>query len=183
VLVIAYLDQVLDLRSVIWLFPVVFMLHDLEEIIVGESWLTRHKERVKRALPARLAAWFEESFSMKTAQFAVAVTCIFLVLTVATILAAVTLPEGTWLPFFLVCLHVMFLNVFTHTGQSLAFRGYTPGVATALVIVLPYTIYAYYRLLAAGLISWPLIYSTLPYVPLVFPVLLGAHRLGRKLRV
>jgi hypothetical protein len=178
----AYLNEWLDLRSVIWLSLVVFVIHDMEEIIMGESWLAKNKERIKRMLPNRLAASFEEHFSMKTAQFAVAVSFIFLILSIAVLLTSVTLPTGTYLPFFLVCLHVMFLNIFTHIGQSLLLRGYTPGVATAVTVLLPYTVYTYCRLFDAGLISWSMIGTTLPFVLLVFPALLAAHKLGRSLK-
>ncbi|MGG4443514.1 hypothetical protein [Brevibacillus fortis] len=50
------------------------------------------------------------SLSMNTAQFAVAVSCIFAVLSAAVILTVTTLSAGTYLPSFLVCLLVVYLE-------------------------------------------------------------------------
>jgi hypothetical protein len=177
---IAQWDSLLELSAVIWLFPVVFMLHDLEEIITVEKWLATNKKRVMNGLPAGLVRFLEPSLRMTTAQFAAAVTCLFVILSLATLLAAVTLPEGTYLPVFLVCLHVLFLNVFSHLGHTLQFRCYTPGVVTAVLVVLPYALYAYYRLLASGAVTWGTLFATLPCVLFIGPVLFAAHWIGQK---
>lgn len=170
----------MELTHVIWMFLIVFVLHDLEEIIVVENWLIRHRERLARSIPAFLQKTLQPMLSMSTAQFSVAVTCIFAVLSAAVLLTVLTWQAGTYLPFFLVCLHVLFLHVFTHIGQSLLFRTYTPGVVTAVVLVLPYSVYTYYRLFAEGWISWSLIGETLPFSLLVIPVLYVALTLGEK---
>jgi len=170
----------MELTHVIWMLLIVFVLHDLEEIIVVENWLIRHRERLARSIPAFLQKTFQPMLSMSTAQFSVAVTCIFAVLSAAVLLTVLTWQAGTYLPFFLVCLHVLFLHVFTHIGQSLLFRTYTPGVVTAVVLVLPYSVYTYYRLLAEGWISWSMIGETLPFSLLVIPVLYVTLTLGEK---
>jgi hypothetical protein len=127
----------MEMTHVIWLFLVVFMLHDLEEIIVVENWLIRYRMQVAQKLPAPLEKLLKPMLNMTTAQFSVAVTGIFVILTAAVLLTVTTLPDGTYLPFFLVCLHVMFLHVFTHLGQSILFRAYTPGVVTAVLLIFP----------------------------------------------
>lgn len=91
-----------ELVNLIWLLLVVFVFHDLEEIITVEGWLAQKREQVLRALPSWLQKFVEPSLAMNTAQFAVAVTCVFAVLAAAVVLAAATLPLGTYLPFFLV---------------------------------------------------------------------------------
>ncbi|HBZ79845.1 MULTISPECIES: HXXEE domain-containing protein [Brevibacillus] len=168
-----------ELTHLIWLLLVVFVFHDLEEIIMVESWLRVKREQIMQKVPRGLQKWLEPSLSMSTAQFAVAVACIFAVLSAAVVLAAATLPQGTYLPLFLVCLHVMFLHVFTHLGHTIALRTYTPGVATAVILVLPYSVYTYVRLFEAGLVTWSLVWSTLPYCLLVVPILYAAHRIGQ----
>ncbi|MED3501367.1 HXXEE domain-containing protein [Brevibacillus agri] len=168
-----------ELVNLIWLLLVVFVFHDLEEIITVEGWLAQKREQVLRALPSWLQKFVEPSLAMNTAQFAVAVTCVFAVLAAAVVLAAATLPLGTYLPFFLVCLHVMFLHVFTHIGHTIALRTYTPGVVTAVVLVLPYSVYTYVCLFEAGVLTWPLVWSTLPFCLLAVPILYAAHWLGQ----
>ncbi|MFS0557102.1 HXXEE domain-containing protein [Brevibacillus sp. 179-C9.3 HS] len=168
----------LELSHLIWLFLVVFMFHDFEEIVMVEGWVRAKKELIRQTVPARLMKLMEPSFAMNTAQFAVAVSCIFAVLSAAVILTVTTFSTGTYLPFFLVCLHVMFLHVFMHVGHTVVLRTYTPGVVTAVALVLPYSLYTYFRLLEAGLVTWPMIWSTLPYSLLIIPVLYMAHRIG-----
>ncbi|MEJ8547035.1 HXXEE domain-containing protein [Brevibacillus borstelensis] len=175
---IAWLDSIWELSDVLWLLPIAFICHDLEEIITVEKWLAGNRERVVSKLPPKAVRFLESSLSMNTAQFAAAVACIFLVISSATLLAATTLSTGVFLPFYLVCVHVMFLHVFTHLGQSFSVKSYTPGVVTAVLVVLPYSLYAYYRLLASGTVSWELLFSTLPFVLLIIPVLFSAHWLG-----
>lgn len=169
----------LDLTGLIWLLLVVFVLHDLEELITVENWLVKNKGRVMQAAPPRLRKMIGPSLAMSTAQFAVAVACMFAILSSAVLLTVTTLEQRTFLPFFLVCLHVLFLHVFTHVGQSLALRMYTPGVLTAVAVVLPYSLYTYFRLFAEGAVTWTLVIRTLPFVVLIVPILLGAHRLGQ----
>ncbi|MDF2680687.1 MAG: hypothetical protein K0R47_1877 [Brevibacillus sp.] len=169
----------LELSGVIWLLLVVFVLHDLEELIAVENWLLKNKGRVMEKAPGWLRGMIEPSLRMCTEQFAVAVTCIFAVLSTAVLLTVSTWEQRTFLPFFLVCLHVLFLHVFTHIGQSFLLRTYTPGVVTAVALALPYSLYTYIRMFAEGIITWSIVGSTLPYVILIIPVLYGAHRIGQ----
>ncbi len=41
----------LDTQTLIWLFPIAFIFHDFEELILGEPWLRKNagdiKERIK----------------------------------------------------------------------------------------------------------------------------------------
>ncbi|MED4584781.1 HXXEE domain-containing protein [Brevibacillus choshinensis] len=169
----------LELSGVIWLLLVVFVLHDLEELIAVENWLLKNKGSVMEKAPRWLRGMIEPSLSMSTAQFAVAVTCIFVVLSTAVLLTVSTWEQRTFFPFFLVCLHVLFLHIFTHIGQSILLRTYTPGVVTAVALALPYCLYTYIRLFTEGVITWSLVGSTLPYVVFIVPVLYGAHRIGQ----
>lgn len=35
------MGQLFDVRTLIWLFPIMFMFHDLEEIIMVEKWIKK----------------------------------------------------------------------------------------------------------------------------------------------
>jgi hypothetical protein len=129
---ITAIDRFFDLQTVIWLFPVVFMLHDLEEIIMVEAWVKRNKQKLYQVLPRRIAANRERSLSTSTSQFPVAVTCIFLFVSASAFVAAQLHLYG----FLAVCLTVFFIHVFTHLVQMVLFKGYTPGVLTSVLTVL-----------------------------------------------
>ena len=36
------MEQWLDVQTLIWLFPIMFILHDFEEIIMVERWMKRN---------------------------------------------------------------------------------------------------------------------------------------------
>ncbi|GAX88528.1 hypothetical protein EFBL_0137 [Effusibacillus lacus] len=169
------MDAWLDLKTVVWLFPVVFMFHDLEEIITVEGWGRRNRHKLNRLLSARLATNFEKILNMTTAQFAVAVTVILVFVSSSTFLAA---NEGSYL-FFVTCITVAFLHVFTHAGQSLLLGAYTPGVVTAVTIVLPYSAYVYHRLFDSGLIGWQTVGLCVLLSLLAVPVVITALAAGR----
>jgi len=147
---LAAIDARIDLTSVLWLLPLTFMFHDFEEILKVEGWLARRGEAVLGAVPARFRRFLEDTFRMNARQFAEDVlwlyTAIFVV-TAAAVFFDMTLP-------YLAVLTIYFLHVFTHVGQAALLRMYTPGVATAVLIVLPYSLYAYYRLLKDGVVGW-----------------------------
>ena len=82
---------------------------------------------------------------------------------------------------FTATLNVFFLQAFSHVGQTLIFRGYTPGVITALFIVIPYSLLTYYRLFELGLIDGYLLFESIPISILMVPIFLIGNLLGRRL--
>lgn len=50
-------------------------------------------------------------------------------------------------------LALFFAHVFTHIGQAVYLGKYTPGVITSIILVFPYCLYAYYRLLGEAVIT------------------------------
>lgn len=128
----------LPLKWVIWLLPIVFLIHDVEELILIESWWERNGGAVAEKLMMEIGViWTTPRFA-----FAVAV-----LLGVILYACAVSAKDRR---LFLIVMTVMFLNVFTHAAQSLLLRMYTPGLGTALGFVLPYTLYSFKRLLREG---------------------------------
>lgn len=145
-----WLNDKLPLPAVLLLFPVVFMVHDFEEILTVEKWTKQNKEKVFALLPKKLHRFFWSSFHINTLEFAKDVFWIFLAVTAAALIAVLF----QWYGFFLIFLAIFFSHVFTHFGQSVLFKGYAPGVWTSLFLVLPYSLYAYYRLLHERAVQW-----------------------------
>ena len=48
------LHEFFHIETVIWLFPIIFMFHNLEEIITIESFMTKYKNSVPKTFLARL---------------------------------------------------------------------------------------------------------------------------------
>lgn len=172
----------LDVQTLIWLFPIVFILHDFEEIIMAEKWLQRNAIIINEKLPPKLAERVLKQFSMSTAQFAVAVLVIFLFVSSSTFMASQYMNHGVFanIHYFTVLMMIFFIHVFTHIGQSIWTRSITPGVITSVMIVLPYSTVMIYSLLKNEIITWHTMMTGLPYVFLAIPIVLIAHWIGKK---
>lgn len=122
----------MTIQTLVWLFIVIFVIHDLEEIIYVESWIKKHRSAVLKKTPARISVKLDKMFNITSAQFAVA-------------------------------------------------KKYTPGVLSAILIVLPYTIYLFHTLLSESLVTWSEILYSIPVGLLLIPIVLLGHELGRKI--
>lgn len=176
------MGQWIDVPTLIWIFPIMFILHDFEEIILVENWMSKHSEKMCEKLPAKIANRVIKQFSMTTAQFAVAVLVIFLFVSISTIMANQYLLKGSFVyiyPFIIVSL-IFFLHAFTHIAQSVFFGSITPGAITSVIIIIPYSIVLYSTLLINEIITRKIIIICLPFGLLFIPIVLFAHWLGKK---
>ena len=173
------LHELFDIETMIWLFPIAFMFHDLEEIITVEGFMTKYKNKVPKNLPAKLTLVVKKKLGGKSAQFSVAVAWILLILSFITFMTAHFYPNGGNFLLFTAIINVFFLQAFSHIGQTIIFKAYTPGVITALFIVIPYSLFTYYRLWEANLIDRHLIIESIPISILMVPIFLVGNLLGR----
>lgn len=150
-------DSSISLTSLIWLFIAVFMVHDLEEIIFVENWMKKNRDTMEHKIPRWFQTRMKSITSITSSQFAVAVSFELIFFIPFTYLAA----ERQSYLLFMGFNALMFAHVFTHIGQSIFMRRYTPGVVTAVLLSLPYSSYLFYRLLDADIASWPEIWLSL----------------------
>lgn len=169
------LNEHIELISLLWLFPITFLFHDFEEIITVEKWIGKHGDHVRNALPGFAKKIFNSSLRMNTLNFAKDVLGVYSVIVVVTGLAVFF----DFYLLFLAALHLYFLHVFTHLGQTIYLKKYTPGVLTAVFPVLPYSLYAYYRLLSEGIIGPADLLWALVLMLVVVPVALLLLLRGR----
>lgn len=176
------MGQWLDVQTLIWLFPILFVLHDFEEIIMIEKWMVKKSDVIYERLPRIIADRVIKQFSMSTAQFTVAVLVIFLFVGSSTFMANQYIIQGSLAniyPFTIITL-TFFLHAFTHIGQSIFLRSITPGSLTSMTIIIPYSLALYNALLINEVLTWKVIFVCLPFVFLVIPLALLAHWIGRK---
>lgn len=168
---LAALDGQLSLNLVIWAFPLAFLIHDCEEIVTMERFVRENSERFPKFL-RNIAA-------ITTRQFTLAVV----VLLVLTLLAAylATRPQRQ-MDLFTLVLAIFLVHILGHVAQTVFFRGYTPGLITALLVVLPYSLYGFHRLFTANLIGGDSFTTSMLVGALLFvPVILAASQLGKLL--
>ncbi|MBA9088184.1 hypothetical protein FHR92_004680 [Fontibacillus solani] len=173
---IEFLNDHINLVSLLWLFPITFMFHDFEEIITVEKWIERHGDHVKSSMPRFAQKLYNSSFRVNTLHFAKDVLWVYSLIVTVTVLAVFF---QFYLPF-LATLHVYFFHVFTHVGQSIFLKKYTPGVMTAVIPVLPYSLYAYYRLFSDGVVTSQDLTWSLILMVILLPVALTLLIKGRK---
>jgi hypothetical protein len=126
------------------------------------------------------AANIVRSLAPRTPQVAIAIGFILLVFLLVTAAASMSLRRGPWLYAYAGLLGVLFLHVFTHMGQALLVRGYAPGLVSAVVAIIPGSIYIYKRLSAAKLLALPsAVVTALFGLGLFVPGAMLAHRMGR----
>ena len=130
----------LDVPNAIWLFVIIFMLHDFEEIISVEHWANNTKSKLNERntwINQRIwSFWNVNSYS-----FAKRDVVIFMVMSIITVITIFNLHQ-TWsislYTSFLV--FILFHNVL-HIIQTIMLRTYTPGLYTAILLVTPYSIF------------------------------------------
>ncbi|MCE1253189.1 MAG: HXXEE domain-containing protein [Anaerolineae bacterium] len=110
------------------LLPLVFMLHDFEEIIMMPAWLQRQAETLKQRLPPRIQSLMSHSAGLSTAAFSLAVAEEFLLLSVLSTLAI----HFAWTAFWLGLMLAFFIHLLVHIGQFIWFKAYTPAILTSL---------------------------------------------------
>jgi hypothetical protein len=142
------------LPRVLWLLPAAFIIHDGEEVLTMPAWIARNRDVLERIAqlggPARRAI---ESLPVTTAQVAAGATIELIVLSAATLAAARARPGGAAISVYAALLAVFVGHSATHLLQAVIFRGYTPGVVTAALVIPPVGVVLYRRLLNGGLLT------------------------------
>ncbi len=116
------------------LLPIVFMVHDFEEVIMFEQWLAAHREELHKRFP-KMAVFVEKQglFEWRTATFAVAVAHEFVLLSAVSYISIYTGAYEWWFAGFM----AYFLHLLMHIVQWLVFKRYVPVIITSLAS-LPY---------------------------------------------
>jgi hypothetical protein len=140
------------LARVLWLLPVIFIIHDGEELLTMPGWIANHQQELDRlARSSDTAAAMVRSLPTTTSQVAVAIGFILLLFVAVTIGASLSSKRGFWLYAYASLLGVLFLHVFTHIAQAILIGGYAPGVIGAVGAIIPGGLYIYKRLFEAKL--------------------------------
>lgn len=172
-----------DVRTILWLLPVIFLIHDSEELLSMPGWIKTHQNELNRLASINGSiAEVIHSLPTTTPQIAVAISLILFLFVIVTTGAFFSNGEGFWFYAYMCLLGVLFLHVFTHLAQTIFFAGYTPGVVGALVAIIPGSLYIYNRLFKSEFLTVrTTVTSALIGLMLFVPVALLAQQVGRML--
>lgn len=144
------LNELVSIGMLIWLLPVIFLIHDGEEIVKVEKFLRANKELPELAKQTQLVNWDKRI----TLQFSYAVFVIGSFLLLITLLAINDFEsKGELHMLFVGAVAVILLDGLKHIGASVALKMYTPGFLTAALVEVPYGVYAFYRFFDIALID------------------------------
>ncbi|MCH6266216.1 HXXEE domain-containing protein [Neobacillus citreus] len=60
--------KLINIEIIIWLFPIMFMFHALEEIITIESFITKYKKQIPDSFFAKLILTIKKRLGEKSAK-------------------------------------------------------------------------------------------------------------------
>lgn len=127
------------MKDYVWIFPIIFIFHDMEEIIGFGMWLKTNKQQLQDKYPYILNTYKDfstEGFSL--AVFEELVLCIMF--SALAVLLDIQPLWYLWLGGFLACT----LHFIIHIGQAIVMRQYIPATATS-IICLPISIWILYK--------------------------------------
>lgn len=136
-------------KTLFWLGPLVFLIHDLEEVFLARAWVEQNRSRIAGTAFEPVV----EAMGYEPGKFGLVVALATIVYGVIAWSAARACQPGLRMNLYVATVLTLFVNVITHLGQTLLLRMYTPGVVTAVLVVLPYTAFAFRMLRAHRLLT------------------------------
>jgi hypothetical protein len=148
--------------------------HDIEELITTPGWGRRNASRLSHLYPWA-PDWLWSRMDMSRSHMTIAIAITMMALFMLAAAADGASSAGTsW--FYQAALIGFGIHGIGHLGMSALARSYTPGVLTAPIIVVPFSLWAWRTLEQAGAVSagaWNLFWA----LALLPTVILGAHAL------
>jgi hypothetical protein len=142
----------------LWLVPVFLTLHNLEEAPFMENW----SRRLAMKLP----------LTITTRQFVIAVTFLTVAGFVLTYFGMQYLANQTGYLIVLAMQAIILFNAFIpHIATTLRFRMYSPGLITAIVIVLPFSFYLFRRGFYEHILTWRHFWMLLGIAPFAMMIM------------
>jgi len=120
---------------IVWLLPIVFMIHDFEEIIFFQPWIKKNKPFLENKFPSISKRFLPRMEKLSVQGFSVAVFEEFLVLSLVTFISVYFNYYYLWLALFI----AFSIHILIHIIQWLFILRYTPTIVTSF-LSLPYCI-------------------------------------------
>lgn len=124
---------------ILLLFPILFMIHEFEEIAMINVWQKRNKQYISTLKSQNKKVPFD--FKGSTASFSIGILEEFLILSVITI---VSYLSNNYVAFYGLFMAVTF-HFFVHIFLSMRFKGYVPGITTTIIFT-PFFCFMIYKL-------------------------------------
>ena len=160
--------------TIIWLLPIVFMIHDFEEIIFFKSWINKNKDYLTKKYPKIAKRFLPCLGNLSTSAFALAVAEEFVLLSLITLCSVLFDNYLLWLAAFM----GFFVHLLIHLVQWIILKRYIPAIGTTFLALI-YCIYTFYEIITkhifqiSEIVLWTIIGFGLVGVNIIF-----AHKLA-----
>lgn len=119
---------------IVWMLPIIFMIHDFEEIIMAEVWGKRYRKEINTVWPKRQPFGLNYIHNFQTPTFSIGVEVEFLLFSIISLFSLIFQSYFLWYGAFLgLLLHMVFI----HMLVCIRFKNYVPGVITSAILLLP----------------------------------------------
>jgi hypothetical protein len=157
----------LSFDRLLWLVPIFLALHNLEEAPFMEGW--------SKQLPLKIHP------NVTTRQFSIAVTFLTIAGFLITFLEINYWHHATGYGLILGIQAILLFNAFLpHIISTIAFRMYSPGVITGVLLTLPFSYYLFHRAINENVLSWDqfwILLAIAPFATVLFA--LAALQIGK----
>ena len=126
-----------DARVLCWGLFAAWAVHDTEEVLTATWWSRNSMPRLRAE---GWPGWLVDSLATSTLNFAVAVVVVGAAVLLVSWRGA---HAGADSPIFRATVLVFGWHGLVHVGQAVVLRGYVPGLVTAVLVVIPYGIWAW----------------------------------------
>ncbi len=133
----------------IWLFPIVFMIHEFEEIIFMHWWVKKNKEHILNKYPKLGKQVLGQFDVISTEAFSLIVAEEFLIVSFIVVFSAFTNNYDLYVGLIL----AFSIHLLTHLIQFIALRSYTPAIITTLLTGI-FCAYAFVKIINSELLSF-----------------------------
>ena len=129
------------LRRWIAFSPLIYLIHDLEELATARTFVETHWSRLPQPLLQLLGANTD-----LTHVYAIAITILLVAMAAVAVGAAAPNAGRAIHMLFGLCVMMRFANGLLHIALAIGMRTYVPGLVTAVLLLLPYSVWLMSRL-------------------------------------
>jgi hypothetical protein len=118
----------------LWLMPVLFMIHEFEEIFMIEAWSERHKEKINQIWPTKKPFGLDNAGPYLSACIGIGIFSEFIMIFLICLICVIFQNYYAWVGIFVGFLIHM---LSPHGTDVIKFKGYTPGIITGAIVFIP----------------------------------------------
>lgn len=151
-----------NIQVIIWLFPILFIFHDFEEIIFMQPWISKNRHYLSERFPTLSKKLLPHFDNITTSSFALGVAEEFILISIITVISYVMNWYSLWAGLFI----AFTLHLVVHCLQTLIVRKYVPAIVTS-IICLPICIYIIKHIVQLFTLDTVVLYSIFGFIIMV----------------